>query len=149
MVVKQDVINLFNNIQEKDLEECLVSSGLKDINALIEAEYNIMKTQDYCEPIYRDNKICAIIGYKKYTLEGQDYLVLTALTAKEIRHRKLDYFKQAIKFVNKAKKVCSKLLFCTLASYKEALSMNKRLGFKHYSDIMINDRKFEIDMLGV
>ena len=30
MVDKQDVINLFENIQEQDLEECFAASGLKD-----------------------------------------------------------------------------------------------------------------------
>lgn len=149
MVTKQDVINLFNNIQEQDLEECLVASGLRDINALTDAEYNVMQTMEYSEPIYREGKLCAIIGYRHIFIDDHKCLALIALTTKEIVKRKFDYFRQAVKFVNKAKKVCSKLLFCTLSSYKEALSMNKRLGFKHYRDIMINDRKFEIDMLGV
>lgn len=149
MVDKQDVIKLFENIQEQDLEECKAISGIKDIHSLIEYVYNIMKTLDYCEPVYKNNKICAIVGYKKHIIKEQNFVSLTALTTKEIINRKIEYFKQAIKFVNRAKKVCSKLLFCTLSSYKEALSMNKRLGFKYYRDIEINGRKFEIDMLGV
>lgn len=149
MVVKQDIINLYNNIQEQDLQECIAASGLTNIQSLIDAEYNIVKTFDYSNAIYRDNKLCAIIGYKKLYIDNHKCLALMALTTKEIIHRKIDYYKEAIKFINKAKKVCNKLLFCTISSYKEALSMNKRLGFKYYREIMINGNKFEIDMLGV
>lgn len=149
MVDKQDVINLFENIQEQDLEECFAASGLKDKDAVMEAEYNAFQTLEYSEPIYRDGKLCAIVGFKKLFIDEHEAMAIIVLTTKEIVKRKFDYFRQAIKLVNKAKKVCSKLLFCTLSSYKEALSMNKRLGFKHYRDIEINGRKFEIDMLGV
>lgn len=149
MVDRQDVQNLFDNIQEQDLEECFAASGLKDKNAVMEAEYNAFQTLEYAEPIYRDGKLCAIIGHKKLFIDGFEAMALIVITTKEIIKRKLDYFKQAIKFVNNAKKKCDKLLFCTLSSYKEALSMNKRLGFKHYRDIMINGKKFEIDMFGV
>ncbi len=149
MVDRQDVQNLFDNIQEQDLEECFAAFGLKDKKAIMEAQYNAFQTLEYSEPIYRDGKLCAIIGYKKLFIDEYECLSLTALTTKEIIKRKFDYFKQAVKFVNKAKQMCNKLLFCTLSSYKEALSMNKRLGFKHYRDIMINGNKFEIDMLGV
>lgn len=149
MVGRQDVINLFENIQEQDLEECFARTNVTDMHSLIDAVYNIVLTLDFSSAVYRDGKICAIVGYKKIYIDNHECLDMITLTTKEIVKRKFDYFRQAIKLVNKAKKVCSKLLFCTLSSYKEALSMNKRLGFKHYRDIEINGRKFEIDMLGV
>ena len=131
------------------MNECLTVSGITNKDSLIEAEYNMINTYDYTQIFYKNNKLLAIIGYKKLFMCGKQFLCLFALTTKEIVHYPVMYYKEAVKFINRAKKEGLDLLFCTINTYKESLSMIERLGFKFYNTIMINNKPFEISVLGV
>ena len=149
MVDRQDVQNLFDNIQEQDLNECMTVSGITNKDSLVDIECSMMNTFDYTQAFYKNKKLLAIIGYKKIFMDGKQFLFLFALTTKEIVHNHMTYYKEAVKFINKAKKEGLDLLFCTIKTYKESLNMIKRLGFKLYNTIMINNKPFEISVLGV
>lgn len=149
MVDRQDVQNLFDNIQEQDLNECMAVSGIKNKESLVDAEYNMINTFDYSQTFYKNNKLLAIVGYKKMFMDKKKFLFLFALTTKEIKHNHMTYYKEAVKFINRAKKEGLDLLFCTIDTYKESLNMIKRLGFKFYNTITINNKSFEISVLGV